>query len=435
MEKKRYAIVGLGGRGIGMFAKPLVTEYADVAELVGFCDINPMRMEVGNRRIGKEVSCYTDFDKMLDETNPDTVIVTSKDCTHDKYIVRALERGRDVITEKPMTINDEKCRAILEAEKKSGKTLKVTFNYRFAPYSTKIKELVKSGILGDIYSVEFHWYLDTIHGADYYRRWHGKKENSGGLLVHKSTHHFDLVNWFIEEEPEKVFALGSRRFYGNNREAGNARCLGCAKKDTCEFYWDIAANKGTKELYLDAEKADGYIRDGCVFSPDINIEDTMSVLVKYDKGAQLSYTLSSHMPFEGWDMAINGSKGRLECGVAETYYERDARKLSERTSIRKSIDRRKAAEGDQSSVTTDTIRFYPMFGGVEVFNVDRVKGGHGGGDERLKDMLFRGGIPDPLDHLAGSWQGAMSIMIGVSANRSIATGLPVNLKELLKGDA
>lgn len=415
-----------------MYALPLAKEYDDVAELVGFCDVNPLRMEMAKQKVGKAIPCYTDFDKMLDETEPDTIIVTSKDCTHHHYIIRALERGKDVITEKPMTTDEAKCRAILEAEKKSGRTVRVTFNYRFAPYATRIKELMRSGIVGDIYSVEFHWYLDTIHGADYYRRWHGRKENSGGLLVHKATHHFDLVNWFIEQEPQTVFAMGSRRFYGSNREAGNTRCLGCGKKDVCEFYLDLTASPSLRELYLDTEKADGYIRDGCVFSPEIDIEDTMAVMVRYDKGVQLSYTLSSYMPFEGWEMAINGSKGRLECGVAETYYSREAKELKERASIRESIDRRAAAEGDLSPLTADIIRFYPIFGGVEVFKVDRVKGGHGGGDTRLRDMLFRGGIPDPLNHLASSWDGAMSIMIGISANRSIATGLPVEVKDLLK---
>jgi predicted dehydrogenase len=429
--KKKYAIVGVGGRGIGMFAVPLIRDYSDVAELVGFCDINPIRMEVAQKRVGMEIPTYTDFDAMLKETAPDTVIVTSKDSTHHDYIIAALEQDKDVIVEKPMTIDEEKCRAILDAEKKSGRSVRVTFNYRFTPYVTKVKELLREGIVGDIYSVDFHWYLDTIHGADYYRRWHGRKCNSGGLLVHKATHHFDLVNWFLEEEPDTVFAMGTRNFYGDKGRAASNRCLECPEKETCNFYFDISASSNTKELYLDAEKADGYIRDGCIFAKDIDAEDTMAVMVRYNKGTQLSYTLGSYMPFEGWEMAINGSKGRLECGVAETYFQREAKNLRERTSLRKSLDPKAAAAGDLTPITADTIRFYPIFGGVEVINVDRVKGGHGGGDVRLRDMLFREGIPDPLDHLADSWQGAMSIMVGISANRSIATGLPVNVKEFL----
>lgn len=71
------------------------------------------------------------------------------------------------------------------------------------PFVTRIKELIHEGCVGDILSVHFEWMLDTEHGADYFRRWHRKKENSGGLLVHKATHHFDMVNWLIDDEAGK----------------------------------------------------------------------------------------------------------------------------------------------------------------------------------------------------------------------------------------
>src|SRR5947209_16897486 len=116
-----------------------------------------------------------------------------------------------------MTIDDEKVRAILSAEQRSGRTVVVTFNYRFVPYITRVKELLRSGAVGEVLGVDFEWFLDTRHGADYFRRWHRRKENSGGLLVHKATHHFDMVNWWIEDEPEIVHAFGQRRVYGPTR--------------------------------------------------------------------------------------------------------------------------------------------------------------------------------------------------------------------------
>src|SRR5690606_27335789 len=189
-------------RGTGMFAVPLVKEYSDVAEVVGICDINPKRLELAREEMGGNVKTFTDFDRMLDEVDCDAVIVTTKDSTHHEFIVKALERGKDAITEKPMTIDDEKCRQILAAEERSGRKVKVTFNYRYAPYQTRVKELIKQRVIGDVLSVDFHWYLDTMHGADYFRRWHRQKANSGGLFVHKATHHFDLVNWFLDDEPD-----------------------------------------------------------------------------------------------------------------------------------------------------------------------------------------------------------------------------------------
>ncbi len=91
----------------------------------------------------------------------------------------------------------------------------------------RIKELVREGAVGKILSVDFEYLLDTNHGAEYFRRWHRRMENSGGLLVHKSTHHFNLVNWWIEEEPEEIYANGNLRFYGYTRENRGERGSAC----------------------------------------------------------------------------------------------------------------------------------------------------------------------------------------------------------------
>ena len=92
----------------------------------------------------------------------------------------------------------------------------VTFNYRYAPKHQKIKELLMSGAIGRVTSVDFSWYLDTTHGADYFRRWHRLREKSGSLWVHKATHHFDLVNWWLDADPVEVSAFGSLQRYGKN---------------------------------------------------------------------------------------------------------------------------------------------------------------------------------------------------------------------------
>ena len=134
------------------------------------------------------------FDRMIEETKPDTIIVTTMDATHHIYIVRAMELGCDVISEKPMTTDIDKMKAIYDAIDRTGKSLRVTFNYRYAPAYTRFRELIIEGAVGHPLAVDFSWILDTSHGADYFRRWHREKQNSGGLLVHKSTHHFDLVN-------------------------------------------------------------------------------------------------------------------------------------------------------------------------------------------------------------------------------------------------
>ncbi|MFA7159644.1 MAG: Gfo/Idh/MocA family oxidoreductase, partial [Kiritimatiellia bacterium] len=217
--RKKYVHVGMGGRAM-MYTDAIYGKMSKYAELVGICDNNPGRLRFANERIrnefkGAPVPEYADtaFDRMIREQKPDEVIVTTKDCFHDKYIIRAMELGCDVITEKPMTIDNKKCQAIVDAAKRTGRKVRVTFNYRYSPPRTQVKEMLMGGAIGRVLSVDFQWLLNTRHGADYFRRWHREKKNSGGLMVHKATHHFDLVNWWISASPVEVFAMGARRFY------------------------------------------------------------------------------------------------------------------------------------------------------------------------------------------------------------------------------
>jgi len=405
MSMKKYAVVGCGSRGFNMFCQPIVTEYTDVAELVGLCDVNQIRMNYVNEQLGTSIPMFKNFDEMLQQTKPDIVIVASKDSTHHEFIIKALEFGCDVVTEKPMTIDDEKCRAILAAERRSGRKITVTFNYRFAPRHTKIKEVLQSGAIGQVLSIDFHWYLDTSHGADYFRRWHRRKENSGGLLVHKATHHFDLVNWYLASEPEEVFAYGRRAFYGPMRQERGERCLTCNYKRTCKFYFDLTSNDELRELYLNAESEDGYIRDGCVFAEEIDIYDAMVVTVRYKNAVVMSYSLNAFMPYEGYRIAFNGTGGRLEATIFERC--------------------------PWETPPPEELQLIPLHGDIQIIALPHVHGGHAGGDKLMQDAIFLGSVPGSLNHMADSLAGAMSILTGVAANKSIETGQPVKIRDLL----
>ncbi|HZK26387.1 MAG TPA: Gfo/Idh/MocA family oxidoreductase, partial [Thermoclostridium sp.] len=275
--RKKYAQIGLGGRA-RFFYEAIASDYKDTSELVAFCDINQTRMDYANKVLKEEyniapVPTYSVdlFDEMIKKEKPDYVLVTSIDRTHHKYIVRAMELGCDVISEKPMTTDAEKAQYILDAIKRTGRNLRVTFNYRYAPHNTKIRELIMNGAIGDVFSVHFEWLLNTKHGADYFRRWHRDKRNSGGLLVHKSTHHFDLVNFWLGTQPKTVFSMGDLRFYGRENAENRGvtkfynRAHGSKIAKNDPFALDLEENEKLKAMYLDAEKEDGYFRDQSVF--------------------------------------------------------------------------------------------------------------------------------------------------------------------------
>src|SRR5688572_10830054 len=286
-KRRRYALVGTGIRGTTMWGRGVVKPYEDVLELVGLCDVNPLRVAVAKQALDASCPTFTSLDEMLAQAKPDVLMVTTVDATHEQCIVKALDRGVDVITEKPMVIDETQCKAVLDAEKRSGKKVVVTFNYRYAPKHQKIKEVLQAGEIGEVSSVDFSWYLDTSHGADYFRRWHRLREKGGSLWVHKATHHFDLINWWLASEPEVVSAVQSLNNYGREGPFRHTHCRPCPHKAKCPFYWDITRSPRLVELYVGPEKADGYHRDGCVFREDVNVPDTMNAVVRYASGVNM----------------------------------------------------------------------------------------------------------------------------------------------------
>ncbi len=423
-NKLKVALVGTGIRGITFWGKRLVDEYSEILEFVGLSDINPSRLNYGKKYIGANCPVFTDFEKMVERTKPDLIIVTTKDSTHHEFIIKGLEMGCDVLTEKPMTTDEDKCQSIIEAEKKSNKKLIVGFNYRWSPYATKIKQLLQEGAIGKLVSVDFNWYLNTYHGASYFRRWHGEMASSGSLWVHKATHHFDLLNWWINSEPSEVFAYGDLEFYGKNGPFRGPNCRSCQVKDKCEFYWDITKDESAKKLYVDHEHEDGYIRDNCLFREDIDIYDKMSAQVKYADNTTLNYSLTTYSPYEGWRVAFNGTEGRIEAWQDIPY--------SKLTSI--SEAEKHAREMDQSlkeELNVEPIVVHKLWKDFETVNVAIEKGGHGGGDKRLHNKIFvNPEIPDEFGRSAGVRDGAMSILIGIAARKSIQEKQPITIADL-----
>ncbi|MEU1107000.1 Gfo/Idh/MocA family oxidoreductase [Streptomyces tibetensis] len=429
--RRRCAVVGLGARA-RMFTAALAGPYADRIDLVGFCDVNAHRMAVHNEWIGASVPAYPaeDFTSMLRRERVDLVVVCTVDRTHDHYIVEALEVGCDVVTEKPMTTDADRARRILDAQRRTGRQVRVAFNYRYNPVHAAVRETLAAGGIGEVGSVHFEWLLDLRHGADYFRRWHREKANSGGLMVHKATHHFDLVNWWLGTEPETVYAQGGLFFYGD--EAGTrrglardyARAHGSPAAADDPFAVRMADSPLLSALYLDAEAEDGYHRDQNVFGPGVTIEDDMAVLVRYATGSTLTYHLTAYAPWEGYRIAFNGSEGRLELLVEESTWTRPRVRVQGGSAVLHG-----EAVGDTAGRTELMLRRF--WEPPRELKVQTEEGGHGGGDVRMLEDLFGEPAADPLGRAADAVDGARSLVTGLAANRSFESGSPVRTRDLL----
>lgn len=429
---KKYCIVGVSNRSLGMFMDPILHQYKQQARLVGMLDTDKSRMTSFNRTRKTDIAMYVpdQFDAMVEKQKPDTVIIACRDCDHDKYVVQALSHDLDVICEKPLTISEEKCARIAQAAANSKGKVIITFNYRYTPHSTRIRELISEGRVGRVVSVDLNWYLDTYHGSSYFQRWNRLRQCSGGLSVHKACHHLDLVRWWIDQKPLEVFAFGALNFYGpkgvhnplNAKEIGDGRtCPTCNKRNICKYYMRYQRNElrgqngygGQAKIddHVDhTQQYENYSSRQCIFDPEINIEDTYSAVIKYSGGAFLNYSLNGSMPYEGFRLGINGTEGRIEM---------------------------KELHGDNSRFPfpaehyTPIITYIPMFGGRERIDVINFGGGHSGGDPLLLDELFIG--PDHLskvNRMADLSDGIEAVLTGVAIYKSAQQAKPILMESL-----
>ena len=428
---KRYAIAGVSNRAISMFMSAITGKYSDVAQLVAMLDKDTGRMRNYNEKNGLSLPGYLpdEFDQMVRETQPDVIIVTCPDSMHHHYIVEALKRDLEVIVEKPLTIDAEKCAAIAAAAQTSRATVILTFNYRYTPAATRIRELLAQGKVGRIVNVELSWYLNTFHGKSYFQRWHRLRENSGGLSITKACHHFDLVRWWIDQRPTEVLAYGGLNYYGPNGphnplrpdQIGDGRtCGSCDVARHCKYYMKWASLeewvRGREEKlddHLDStQQYEDYRTDQCIYDPQINIEDTYGALIKYEGGAFLSYSLNASVPYEGFRLAINGTEGRIEY---------------------KELHGRNILPFSDPVPEQPPILYLPLFGGAERIDVVKLEGDHQGADPVILEELFRG--PDPLvpvERRASIDHGIDAVLTGVAVHRSVNEKKMISVKAMLR---
>ena len=445
-SRRRYVVVGTGHR-VQMYLDAMAGDHRNEAELVGLVEPNPGRLavhlkwlsEAGLDTNGVLTGPPDAFERILRETRADRVIITSPDYTHAELIVRAMDAGVDVVVEKPLTINPESTRQIVEAAQRTGRQVVVTHNYRYSPRNSALKELIKNGAIGTPLSVTFEWVLDTAHGADYFRRWHRDKTNSGGLLIHKASHHFDLVNWWLSDSPEQVYARGDVKFYGAEnataKRLGSRSDRGTHEGDHNPWELDLRKDGRLQALYLDNESYDGYRRDQDVFGPGVTTEDNLAVIVDYARGATLSYALNAHSPWEGYRIAVNGDQGRAELEVVEraavlidadgnVLIDPSAQMRAELVEAREEpFDKLRAHGGERLTLQR---HWEP----AQDVKIEAGTGAHGGGDALLLADIFRGPGDDWLERPADWLGGIRAIAVGMAGNESLRTGMPVKITDL-----
>ena len=402
----QIGIIGAGSRGLCCWGE-LIKQRTDCM-VKATCDTNKVRAGGVAKLMGEECNAYTDLDEMLKKEKLDAVIITTPDVTHAEVVVKALKKKVPVLLDKPLATTVKGGKDIIKEAAKSSVPAMIGFNLRHAPLLKRLKEIIDSGLLGEIFLVENREFYDG--GRTYMSRWNRKKSMCGGLWIHKGCHDFDVFNYLLGfPKPVKVSTFAglnvfkpecipfplekkiapgpccSKCHYGAN---GTGVCKDCWIYEDKEELWGEAA-----------QKEDGYVKDLCMYLSDKDVHDNGFTTVEYENGARASHMECFVGAKSDRIYTIIGTKGIAECALS-------------------------------GLTITCTMRWSGEKITYEI-SKDKVIGGHGGADPNLLQAFLKA-VRGEEENTSTAEQGILATAIGQAAEISRAEERTVFIKEILK---
>jgi predicted dehydrogenase len=415
MSRIRVGIVGTGGRGTACFGYEFTTALAGDVEVVALADVNRTRAEVAAEFLGIRPAIHDNAHDLLARKDIDAVVITTPDSFHEALCVEAFKRGKHVLVDKPLAITAKGCLNVIEASRRSGKLLYMGFNMRHNPVCRKMRTLIDEGLFGEVFSVQAIEHYDG--GRTYMARWNRLKKYTGSLFIHKGSHDFDIINWFMgQARPVKVSCFANVStlkpsnlpFKTRKGVKPGPTCTDCPYSGDCpDTTYKPAGANGTapserekiwaRMFSKETQKADGYARDVCIYLSDKDTHDQGIAIVEYDNGATASHSEYFATPLSNRRYLVEGQGGH--------------------------------ADADLHAKTLD---FYPRWSAdhttyrVEPKRMD----GHGGADSAMciefVQMLKKGLRPS-----ASGIDGAWSVAIGEACEKSRVKQRMVKITEVL----
>jgi predicted dehydrogenase len=286
MKDLRFGVIGVGGRGslAHNAHKP-----DKGSRLVGCYDPAPEAIKAFKEFCGADKPFIADnLEQLLERKDIDAVFICSPDFLHEEQAIAALEAGKAVYLEKPMAITVEGCDRILETAYRTKSKLYLGHNMRHYPVILKMKEVIDSGIIGDIQTVWCRHFIN--YGGDaYFKDWHSEQEYSTSLLLQKGAHDIDIIHWLSGAYTESVVGMGKLSVYD--------KCAKRSEKDKGDPTFRVGNWPPLEQEGM---------------SPKINVEDNSMILMQLSNGIQASYSQCHYTPDSMRNYTFIGTKGRVE---------------------------------------------------------------------------------------------------------------------------
>lgn len=424
MRKISVIIIGAGNRG-DRYAG-LMHNTPDQYEIVGMADPDPARRAHFQKDYGvPEENCFSCWEEILAQPKmADVAVIATVDNMHYQPALMAIDKGYNLLLEKPVAQTAQQCADIANAAREKGVDVLVCHVLRYTPFYGKVKELLMQGVVGEVISIDQVEAIGNVHFSHSYVRgnWH-KESDSTPMLLAKSCHDLDIIQWLLDKPCKQVSSFGSLTHFvpKNAPEGAPKRCADgtCPAYDTCPYnvikhYYDFKENprrqiitKGiakeytaTDEEVMTALKTTDY--GLCAYHCDNDVVDHQVVNMEFEGGATATLTVNAFNK-GGRYIRVYGTKGELYAHMKEN----EIKIYSFQTNEVMVVSTAKADE--------------------------TINGGHGGGDQGIIKELY--------EYLSGSYAGFRAAdvdisvrnhMIGFAAEKARHERSVVDVEEMLK---
>lgn len=325
---KPITAVTLGAGNRGNVYGGYSLQYADQLDIIGVAEPIALRNErYAKKHNIKDENRFNTWEDVFKRPKfADAIIITTPDNLHYGPCMKALEMGYDVLLEKPISPSEKECRDILALAKKTGRIVAVCHVLRYAPYFVKLKEIMNSGVLGDIVSIQHMEPIEHIHMSHSYVRgnWHNSKQTTPIILA-KSCHDLDILRWMVGKPCTHIQAFGDLHWFTEkNAPAGStARCSdGCAVESKCpysalEIYYRKRERNYVFDLPDDKDKQSEYVLQQlkttnygrCVYRMDNDQPDHYTSNILFEGGLTAAFSMEAFTSYEGRRTRVMGSLG------------------------------------------------------------------------------------------------------------------------------
>ncbi len=327
LDKPVTAITcGAGSRGnvYGNYA----VQYPEQLDIIGVAEPIAIRNERYSKKHSiKEENRFNTWEDVFKRPKfADAIIITTPDNLHYGPCMKALEMGYDVLLEKPISPSEKECREILALSKKTGRIVAVCHVLRYAPYFVKLKEIIQSGVLGEVVSLQHFEPIEHIHMSHSYVRgnWHNSKKTTPIILA-KSCHDLDIIRWMVNKPCTHIQAFGSLQWFTkkNAPEGSTARCTdGCKVEQNCpysalniyhrkrqyNYVFDLPEEKDKQaDFVLTQLQTTNYGR--CVYRMDNDQPDHYTTNILFEGGLTASFSMEAFTSYHGRRTRVMGSLG------------------------------------------------------------------------------------------------------------------------------